>query len=163
VTNGIRAVVNFMKELPGKIVDAVGDLSKLLWNAGKAIVQGLWEGIKSMIDWLWGKIKGFIGGLVDGVTSMLGIHSPSRVFADIDANAGKAGASARDAAREVTKAATDINAPSAELFKWNSLTDGLRSALKSCTQMVKEAVNDIASTVNITSMSPGVGLSGRNA
>lgn len=175
VTNGIRAVVNFMKELPGKIVDAVGDLSKLLWNAGKAIVQGLWEGIKSMIDWLWGKVKGFIGGLVDGVTSMLGIHSPSRVFADIgrdtmrgmavgiDANAGKAVASARDAAREVTKAASDINAPSAELFNWNSLTDGLSSALKSCTQMVKEAVNDIASTVNNTSMSPGVGFSGTNA
>ena len=36
-----------------------------------------------MGQWLMDAIGGFFGGIVDGVKSFLGIHSPSRVFAGI--------------------------------------------------------------------------------
>jgi phage-related protein len=47
------------------------------------MVEGLWEGIKSMGDWLKSKFSEFINGTIDAVKGVLGIHSPSRVFAEI--------------------------------------------------------------------------------
>ena len=55
-------------------------------EVGKDIVRGLWEGIKAMASWIGDKVSGFVGGLVDGVKGVLGIHSPSRVFAGIGQN-----------------------------------------------------------------------------
>lgn len=53
---------------------------------GKNIVSGIWEGIQSMASWIEDKVSGFIGGIVDSVKGVLGIHSPSRVFAGIGEN-----------------------------------------------------------------------------
>ena len=53
---------------------------------GVALVQGIWDGIKRMGDWLKSMVEGFFDGIVDGVKSTLGIHSPSRVFAGIGEN-----------------------------------------------------------------------------
>ena len=36
-----------------------------------------------MGSWLTDKVKGFFNGIVDGVKGVLGIHSPSRVFAEV--------------------------------------------------------------------------------
>ncbi len=41
-----------------------------------------------MASWLWDKVKGFFSGIVNGVKSVLGIHSPSTVFAAIGKNMG---------------------------------------------------------------------------
>lgn len=71
-TDMVTNVVDTIKSLPGKIVEI-----------GKNIVTGLWEGIKSMTGWIKDKISDFIGGIVDGVKGVLGIHSPSKVFAGI--------------------------------------------------------------------------------
>lgn len=61
------------------MVKATGELA---WD----FIKGIWEGIKSAADWLWRKISGFFTGIVDGVKDLLGIHSPSREFADIGKN-----------------------------------------------------------------------------
>lgn len=50
---------------------------------GKNLITGLWEGISGMGGWIIDQVKGFFGGVVDGVKNFLGIHSPSRVFAEI--------------------------------------------------------------------------------
>ena len=55
-------------------------------NVGKQIVRGVWDGIKAMASWITGKVKSFFSGIVDGVKGVLGIHSPSRVFAGIGEN-----------------------------------------------------------------------------
>lgn len=55
-------------------------------DIGKNIVSGIWEGIQSMASWIEDKVSGFIGGIVDNVKGVLGIHSPSRVFAGIGEN-----------------------------------------------------------------------------
>lgn len=39
-----------------------------------------------MISWFTNKVKSFFSGIVDSVLGFLGIHSPSRVFADIGEN-----------------------------------------------------------------------------
>lgn len=52
-------------------------------DVGKNIVRGLWDGIKSMASWIGDKVSGFFEGIVDGAKDLLGIHSPSRVFAGI--------------------------------------------------------------------------------
>ena len=50
---------------------------------GKNIVPGLWEGIKSMWSWLKDSFLGLFDGLTSGINKLLGIHSPSRVYAGI--------------------------------------------------------------------------------
>ena len=55
-------------------------------EVGKDIVRGVWEGITALGSWLYDKVSSFFGGIVDGVKGMLGIHSPSRVFAGIGQN-----------------------------------------------------------------------------
>lgn len=52
-------------------------------SVGKDLIRGLWDGISSLGDWLWGCVKGLFSGVIDGVKNLLGIHSPSKVFAGI--------------------------------------------------------------------------------
>lgn len=91
VLDGVRfyidrlvAILNFFRELPGRIKAALGNLGSLLVNAGKDLVEGLWNGIKSLSGWLAGKVRGFISDNVPGpVRKLLGISSPSRLFEDL--------------------------------------------------------------------------------
>ncbi|MGL5382482.1 MAG: phage tail tape measure protein [Culicoidibacterales bacterium] len=92
-TQTISKVISFgsdagtkAREAGGKIVDnvinAVKNLPSQIFDIGKNIVQGLWNGITSMGSWISDKVSGFFSGIVDGAKSVLGIHSPSRVFRD---------------------------------------------------------------------------------
>ena len=55
-------------------------------EAGKNIVMGIWEGISGAAEWLKEKVTGFFSGIVEGAKDLLGIHSPSTVFADMGRN-----------------------------------------------------------------------------
>ena len=78
----VTSVLNMMATIAQTIWDSLPDIIEV----GKNIVRGLWEGIKIMASWIGDKVSGFVGGLVDGVKGVLGIHSPSRVFAGIGQN-----------------------------------------------------------------------------
>lgn len=78
----VTSVLNMMATIIQTIWDSLPDIIEV----GKNIVRGLWEGIKAMASWIGDKVSGFVGGLVDGVKGVLGIHSPSRVFAGIGQN-----------------------------------------------------------------------------
>ena len=78
----VTSVLNMMATIVQTIWDSLPDIIEV----GKNIVRGLWGGIKSMASWIGEKVSGFVGGLVDGVKGVLGIHSPSRVFAGIGQN-----------------------------------------------------------------------------
>lgn len=78
VVNVVDSIIGWFKELPSNI-----------YNIGKDIITGLWDGINSMISWVWDKITGFFGGIVDGVKDVLGIHSPSKVFAQLGKYSGE--------------------------------------------------------------------------
>lgn len=82
----IRALPQLISKLPQiitSIVTGIGKSMSSINQIGANIVTGLWEGIKSMGSWIQSKVTDFFGGIVDSVKGMLGIHSPSTVFAGI--------------------------------------------------------------------------------
>lgn len=78
----VQGALNMIDTIAGALYDALPDIIEV----GKNIVKGLWEGIKAMASWLKDKVTNFMGGIVDGVKGVLGIHSPSKVFAGIGEN-----------------------------------------------------------------------------
>lgn len=76
------AVLDMAATIIKTLVDSIPDVIEV----GKDIVRGVWEGIKAMGSWIKEKVSGFFGGIVDNVKGVLGIHSPSRVFAGIGEN-----------------------------------------------------------------------------
>lgn len=78
----VRSVLDMMATIVKTFVSSLPNIV----DVGKQIVKGLWEGIKAMGSWIKNKIGSFFSGIVSGVKSKLGIHSPSRVFAGIGEN-----------------------------------------------------------------------------
>lgn len=78
----VRSVLDMMATIVKTFVSSLPDIV----GVGKQIVKGLWEGIKAMGGWIKEKVGSFFSGIVSGVKSKLGIHSPSRVFAGIGEN-----------------------------------------------------------------------------
>lgn len=70
------------KNLFDNIVNGLISLPSRVAEIGSNIVSGLWEGIKNAGGWIKDKIKGFASGILDGMKSVLGIHSPSTLFRD---------------------------------------------------------------------------------
>ena len=78
----VRSVLDMMATIVKTFVSSLPNIV----DVGKQIVKGLWEGIKAMGSWIKEKVGSFFSGIVSGVKSKLGIHSPSRVFAGIGEN-----------------------------------------------------------------------------
>jgi hypothetical protein len=69
VADKIGAAVGFIRDLPGKAKDALGNLGSLLLNAGEELIQGLINGITNKLSALGDKmkevadkVKGFLPG-----------------------------------------------------------------------------------------------------
>lgn len=74
IKGGIDAAIGWFKELPGKILGALGDFANLLVDAGGKVVSGLWSGIKEAWDRevkFWTELPGRILGLLGDVGSWL--------------------------------------------------------------------------------------------
>jgi phage-related protein len=56
ISDGVKKAIQFFKDLPGKIKSALGNMGKLLLNAGKAVLQGLIDGIQSKFSALKSKL-----------------------------------------------------------------------------------------------------------
>lgn len=78
----LRGTLALVDAIISAFLDSLPDIIEV----GKDIVRGVWEGIKAMGAWLGEKVSSFFSGIVDGVKGILGIHSPSRVFAGIGQN-----------------------------------------------------------------------------
>ena len=78
----VQGTLKMVDTIVKAFVDSLPDIIEV----GCDIVRGVWEGIAALGSWLYDKVSGFFGGIVDGVKGMLGIHSPSRVFAGIGKN-----------------------------------------------------------------------------
>ena len=80
-----KIVVELVKQLPtiiktivNGLLQGIGDVAKV----GLQLVQGLWQGISNATQWVLDKIRGFGESILNGIKSIFGIHSPSRVFRD---------------------------------------------------------------------------------
>ena len=86
----VIGLFNALPELDGaipKIVASIllglGKLIPSVVDVGRNITRGLWDGIHSMLGWVKDKVGNFAGGIVDKIKDVLGIASPSKVFAGI--------------------------------------------------------------------------------
>ena len=75
----MEAPKQIMTSILGGLKDRMGEIKEM----GKNIVSGVWEGIKAMGTWIKNKVSDFFGGIINTAKDLLGIHSPSRVFAQI--------------------------------------------------------------------------------
>lgn len=80
-----------LQSLPD-LLSSVGDLLQGAWDAitsfdladaGVQLIQGFINGVTSMAGALWDSVTGIVGNAIDGAKSLLGIASPSKVFAEI--------------------------------------------------------------------------------
>ncbi len=72
--NAFNGVVTWFSGLPGRILSAIGNVSGLLVNAGKSIIDGFLNGLKSA----WDGVTGFVGGIADWISSHKGPISYDR-------------------------------------------------------------------------------------
>lgn len=80
------AIPQMLTQIPKIIAALVGGLAEGISDiaeVGGQIVEGLWQGIQDMGAWIKEKVTGFFSGIVDSVKGLLGIRSPSKVFAGI--------------------------------------------------------------------------------
>ena len=95
---GPKIIAALIEGLIGAIPDLVLNIPKLIksivdvfveydWGSiGKNIVDGIKNGFVNMWNSFKESISNMVNGLVSGVKNLLGIHSPSRVFAGIGEN-----------------------------------------------------------------------------
>ena len=81
----IEAIPRLIGRLP-EIISAIvnGLLNGLaaIGMVGQQLVEGLWNGIKNAGQWLYDKLSGWVSNILGWIKGFLGIHSPSKVFAD---------------------------------------------------------------------------------
>jgi len=83
IVNLLPKIVTAAGDIITTIVDAVEDLLPTILQVGKDIVEGIWKGIQDAWAGLLEDMSGIIAGLPDWVKKLLGIASPSKVFAEI--------------------------------------------------------------------------------
>lgn len=87
LTSGIRSgfealwrnVVSWARKIPQAIKNGVGNLRSI----GLNMIEGLWKGIKEKFDSVIERVKALAAKLPEAVKKVLGISSPSKVFAEV--------------------------------------------------------------------------------
>jgi len=75
VSEGVGEIVTWFRQLPSMALDALGDIGSLLYNAGRAVIDGLWNGMKDV----WDNVTGWLSNL-----------NPANWFNDINVQKGHA-------------------------------------------------------------------------
>ena len=69
----------YVKKIDGPV--GTIELSFVIYDIGKNMIEGLIKGVKDMKDWAVKQVNKVFNGVIDGAKSALGIHSPSKEFA----------------------------------------------------------------------------------
>lgn len=81
ITDAISSVTESAKKILSAIKSAFDNFS--LFNIGKNLIQGLIDGVNNMIETAKNAVANVGNAVIDKVKNVLGIHSPSTVFAEI--------------------------------------------------------------------------------
>lgn len=113
---GVSAVVGFVRTLPERIRSFFAGIGSWLINAGRSLLEGLWNGMSGAAGWLWSKVKGWASGLLGNLKGIFEWGSPSKLFEryggwlmqgmgrGIDRHAGAATSAALSAAGSISGA-----------------------------------------------------------
>lgn len=83
VQSAWNGVTSFFSGIWGKIKSVFSDAASTFLSIGRNIVNGIKNGISNAWSSLVSWVKSKFSGLIDSVLGIFGIHSPSRVFAEI--------------------------------------------------------------------------------
>lgn len=116
VTTSWNRIIAFFTGIPGAIKTVFDGAVGWLTDIGKNIINGLINGIRGAFGGIRDFFSGAIGGLITFIKGLLGIHSPSTVFASIGQNMGaglvKGLASMQDAVQKQLADMVSIPTPS---------------------------------------------------
>lgn len=84
-----KKISNYVIETKDKLIEWVSDLPEKFKELGKNMIDGLIQGMKNMYQSAIDGVKKLGEMLVDGFKSVLGIKSPSKVFAEIGKFSGE--------------------------------------------------------------------------
>lgn len=74
ISDGVGSAVEFVKSMPQKIKDGLGNLGGMLVDSGKALIGGFIDGIKSMLN----GAKDAVGGIMKAIGDFFP-HSPAKI------------------------------------------------------------------------------------
>lgn len=116
------SVVNTCKNIFNGMKNAFSNVGSTFKSIGSNVIGGIKNGITGAVSGLYDSIKGALSGLVDKAKNALGIHSPSRVFANVvgkqipagiamgvDDNVDVANEAVQDMTDDLTNQADSIN------------------------------------------------------
>lgn len=86
ISNMKAKAVEGVKNICDRIMSTFRELPNKVKEVGSNIVHGLWNGIVGLKDWVVEKVKGMGSEVINSLKNVLGIHSPSTVFAEIGKN-----------------------------------------------------------------------------
>lgn len=81
--NMISSLGTWFAKLPGKVVSAVGNLSKTLYDKGGDLIHGVIKGATDAFSGIYNWAKSVKDHIVDAIKSVFHIHSPSVVMAGL--------------------------------------------------------------------------------
>lgn len=84
-SSGVDSAVNWVMTLPDRILSFFSNAGSWLISAGSDLVNGFISGIESAVDGVISAVTGFVDNAIDAAKRLLGIASPSKVFAQIGA------------------------------------------------------------------------------
>lgn len=96
---------NWIVDTFNSVVSFLSGLS--LGELGAQMIQGLVDGITGAGGAVLSAITGAVGGAIDGAKKLLGIASPSKVFAEIGTNTGEGMAAGVDASAKTVNGAIE--------------------------------------------------------
>lgn len=148
IVDKFKAAVTFVTGIPGKILEALGDVATTLWSAGSDLIGGLIEGIKARAGEVLSTIASFITDKIpQWVKDRLGISSPSKVMMEIGQwipegmarGIEKAAQRVKDAARKLAEATTQEAKKAAK----DALTEA-QAAARELAQRTAQTIRDSA-------------------
>lgn len=81
--NRWTALREWIGGIKDRVKSRIGNTARTLYSAGRDLLAGMIEGVKAMAGRLVSAVTGPIGDAVGKAKSLLGINSPSKVFAEI--------------------------------------------------------------------------------
>lgn len=77
---GTDSLIAFVKNIPGRILSAIGNLGGSLVQKGRDLIQGFINGIRDMGGRIRDALVGLLPGPLRSMAGMLGLASPSKLF-----------------------------------------------------------------------------------
>jgi phage-related protein len=145
VSSFISSAVSTLGTLVSRAKGALSGAAGALVSAGADLIRGFISGVKSQAGALVSAAKGVVSGAVNGAKSLLGISSPSKVFAEIGKFVGQGfikGLTGTEA--DIRQAAEQVIGKIRDAFKGKNsrLDDQLIAQIQSTTKRLAKLAAD---------------------